>query len=291
MAFMMEQCSVRMSTMERWVELEFDYARRLRASNREQRKALYVEAYSEVSKARMAGFTSADPESRTAGTSKGLVATLTPLCRLDQRVLEVGCGRGYTCWKLAPLVKEIVGTDVSAPALAEARELLSSHGITNAQILEADGEELTARFGTEAFDLVLSIEVYEHLHRDDGLAHLREVYSVLKPGGAYVIVTPHRMNGPTDVTCMVYPDSRECLGFHLNETTNKELMADLRAAGFTRFSSVLRLNHRVPALPDIWYPARLCAWAEAWHPALSRIRLGTLSGHFLGIMLRAVKTA
>jgi SAM-dependent methyltransferase len=279
-----------MSTMERWVELEFDYARRLRASNREQRKALYAEAYSEVSKARMAAFTSADPETRTAGTSKGLVATLAPLCRRDQRVLEVGCGRGYTCWKLAPHVREIVGTDVSAPALAEARELLSSHGITNAQILEADGEELTARFGTEAFDLVLSIEVYEHLHRDDGLAHLREVYSVLKPGGSYVVVTPNRLNGPTDVTCVVYPESRECLGFHLNETTNKELIADLQAAGFSRFSSVLPLTRKVPALPDIWYPARLCAWAEAWHPALSHIGLGILSRYFLGILLRAVKT-
>src|SRR5258708_15092507 len=105
----------------------------------------------------METFTSADPECRRAGTSKELVATLAPLCRLDQRVLEVGCGRGYTCWKLAPRVKEIVGTDVSAPALAEARELLSSHGITNARILEAGGEGLTPRFGAEAFDMVPSI--------------------------------------------------------------------------------------------------------------------------------------
>jgi SAM-dependent methyltransferase len=277
--------------MERWAELEFDYARRLRASNRDQRKALYVEAYSEVSKARMATFTSADPEHRTAGTCKELVATLAPLCRPDQRVLEVGCGRGYTCWKLAPRVREIVGTDVSAPALAEARELLSSHGITNARILAGDGEELTAQFGTEAFDLVLSIEVYEHLHRDDGLAHLREVYSVLKPGGSYVIVTPNRLNGPADVTCVVYPDAREALGFHLNETTNKELMADLRAAGFSRFSSVLPLTRRVSALPDIWYSARLCAWAESWHPLVSRIGLGILSRYFLGIFLRATKPA
>src|SRR5262245_2545485 len=195
--------------MDRWVELEFAYARRLRTRSREQRKTLYAEAYSAVSKARMDAFTSTDPECRTAGTSKELVATLAPLCRPDQRVLEVGCGRGYTCWKLAPRVREIVGTDVSAPALAEARELLSSRGITNARILAADGEELTAQFGTEAFDLVLSIEVYEHLHRDDGLAHLREVYSVLKPGGSYVIVTPNRLNGPADVTCVVYPDAPE----------------------------------------------------------------------------------
>jgi hypothetical protein len=113
----------------------------------------------------------------------------------------------------------------------------------------------------------------------------------LQPGGAYVIVTPNRLNGPTDVTCVVYPDSRECLGFHLNETTNKELMADLRAAGFSRFSSVLPLTHKFPALPDIWYPARLCGWAEAWHPGLSHIGLGILSRYFLGILLRAVKTA
>jgi hypothetical protein len=89
----------------------------------------------------------------------------------------------------------------------------------------------------------------------------------------------------------VYPDSRECLGFHLNETTNKELMADLRAAGFSRFSSVLPLTRKIPALPDIWYPARLSAWAEACHPALSRVGLGILSRYFLGITVRAVKAA
>lgn len=275
--------------MERWAELELDYARRLRASNREQRKSLYAEAYREVSKARMETVACTDPEKRTAGTSKALVAILARVCRPEQRVLEVGCGRGYTCWQLAAHVREIVGTDVSEPALAEARDLLRQRGVTNARIVEASGDALTAHFAKESFDLVISIEVYEHLHPEDGDRHLREVCAVLKPGGVYIVVTPNRLNGPADVTRDVFPEATEPLGFHLNETTNRELIAQMQQIGFCRFSSLLPLAGKVPGLADFWYPARVCVWAEKLHPKLQRVGAGRLSRTFLGIMLKAVK--
>ncbi len=95
--------------MVSWQELEFEYAKRLRASSRDERRTLYSEAYSAVSGIRMKTMSTTDIEKRTAGTSRSLVGILARVCRSDDRVLELGCGRGYTCLKLAPHVKEIIG--------------------------------------------------------------------------------------------------------------------------------------------------------------------------------------
>ena len=49
-------------------------------------------------------FKSDNPEHRTAGTSKQLVQLLSQILKKNDHVLEIGCGRGYTCLKLAPSV-------------------------------------------------------------------------------------------------------------------------------------------------------------------------------------------
>src|SRR4051794_34537025 len=49
-----------------------------------------------------------------------------------------------------------------------------------------------------SIDLVISFELIEHLHRDDAVDHVREVYRVLKPGGSYVCGTPNIVCGPHD---------------------------------------------------------------------------------------------
>ena len=107
-------------------ELEIEYAKRLRASNRDERKRLYVEAYRVVSEKWMSELPKA-PEKRTAGTSLNLVNSLIRICDSSDYILEVGCGRGYTCLKLSPHVASIVGLDVSDSVLNESRELLEAN--------------------------------------------------------------------------------------------------------------------------------------------------------------------
>jgi 2-polyprenyl-3-methyl-5-hydroxy-6-metoxy-1,4-benzoquinol methylase len=286
---LIEMISTTNQEAKRWAALEIEYGRRLRASTREQRKSLYAEAYSEVSKARMETVVSTDPEKRTAGTSRELVAILARICHRQQRVLEVGCGRGYTCWQLAPHVKEIIGTDVSEPSLAEARDLLSAHSVNNASVMAATADTLTDHFAPESFDTVLSIEVFEHLHPEDGEQHLREVYALLKPGGSYVVFTPNRLTGPTDATRDIFPNAVETMGFHLNETTNGDLIAQMQKIGFGRFRSVVPLAWRMPIFSRLWYPAQWCVWAEELHPTLKQTGLGRFSEPLLGIMIRGFK--
>lgn len=258
--------------MTEWRELELHYAKLLKSSAPGERRRLFEEAYSAVSAARMATMPN-EPECRTAGTSVALVKSLARLCQPQDDVLEIGCGRGYTCAGLASHVNSITGTDVSDPVLDEARALLAKRGITNAKITKGFADELTSHFPGESFDKIISIDVYEHLHPDDICRHLEEVHAVLRPRGEAIIVTPNRHTGPHDMTRDLFPDAREPLGFHLNETTYDELSSKLKDAGFSRIRSVFPLSFYSPVNNNLVFPAVLSAWAESWYKLVSEIPL------------------
>lgn len=223
--------------MQTWHTLELEYAQRLRTSNRQARKSLYGEAYSVVS-AEVMKLLPAEPEQRVSGTSRLLVETIRRHCGAEQKVLEIGCGRGFTCLCLAPHVGTIVGTDVSTTVLAEATELLRGNNVTNAEIIRLGADELTTKFPPDTFDTAISIDVYEHLHPEDAAEHLKQALLVLKPGGRYILVTPNRLTGPHDMTRLVDPEAVEAKGFHLNETTGHELVDSMRRLGFCGFRIV-----------------------------------------------------
>ncbi len=226
--------------MERWKELEFDYARQLRESDTATRRSLYDEAYSHVAEFRT--FASNKPEDRTAGTSKELVDLLAQILAEDENVLEVGCGRGYTCLTLAPQVKTIVGTDVTDSVLTEAQQVLEQHEVKNAAIVKVSAFELCSHFEAETFDSAISIEVVEHLHPEDAEEHFRQIFRVLKPGGKYIVVMPNRLDGPHDITRDVFPEMHEAIGFHLNESTYAQMAPTMREIGFNRFYSFHRIR-------------------------------------------------
>jgi 2-polyprenyl-3-methyl-5-hydroxy-6-metoxy-1,4-benzoquinol methylase len=221
--------------MEEWKKLEFSYAKRLRECNAQERKKLYFEAYSVVSKLGAKEFSSDNPEERTAGTSKEFVQLLSHMVDKEQRVLEIGCGRGYTCLKLAPYIMSMVGIEVSESAIIESKELLSKNKIKNIEIRQISAIELKDNFNKNEFDTCISIELIEHLHPEDAKEHLKQVFLVLKPGGKYIINMPNRLSGPHDITKEEFPDEKKALGFHLNESTYKEMINIMRSIGFNRF--------------------------------------------------------
>jgi len=221
--------------MEEWKNLEFYYAKRLRESSFRERRRLYNEAYSIVSKLAIQRFKSSNPEERTAGTSRLLTQLLCQLVDKDDDVLEIGCGRGYTCLMLAPHVKSIVGTEVSEASLIESEEILSQRKIKNAEIKPVSAFELIDNFSKNEFNVCISIDVIEHLHPEDAKEHLKQVFHVLKPGGRYIVVMPNRISGPHDITKDEYPEAKEALGFHLNESTYREMTNIMRTIGFNKF--------------------------------------------------------
>ena len=103
--------------------------------------------------------------------------------RLDQRVLEIGCGTG----NLAILVKrlhpgvEIVGLDPDPKALARARRKAEREALP-VQLDLGFAEELP--YPDESFDRVFSAFMFHHLELDGKEKTLQEVRRVLKPGGS-----------------------------------------------------------------------------------------------------------
>jgi SAM-dependent methyltransferase len=89
---------------------------------------------------------------------------------LDVRsILDVGCGSGENLARLAGLDRyELCGTDVSDEALA-----LAERTVPSARLLRLDVERHALR---ERFDLVMSIQVVEHLV--DDVAALRHMASM-----------------------------------------------------------------------------------------------------------------
>ena len=100
-----------------------------------------------------------------------------------QRILDVGCGEGFTMRELgqAGVQVTMVGVDFSLPALAWNQ----AHGMARSPLGVADVHHLP--FPDNSFDLVLCLEVLEHV--PDSAAGLRELLRVSRD---YVLVSvPH----------------------------------------------------------------------------------------------------
>lgn len=100
----------------------------------------------------------------------------------SSRVLEVGCGTGYTYGALTAALPDadVVGTELYEEGLSIARSRLP----------EAQLETLDARHMpySEAFDLVCAFDVLEHI--DDDRGALRGMRDALIPGGGLIVTVP-----------------------------------------------------------------------------------------------------
>jgi len=133
-----------------------------------------------------------------------------------RRVLDAGCGTGYGAAELARAAVQVVGTDLSAEAVAYARR---RYGAPNLEFVQADCARLPFRDGS--FDLAVSFELIEHL--DDWRSFLCELRRVLSPAGQCVISTPNRHT---------YAETRALTGpnpFHRHEFDFEEFREELQA--------------------------------------------------------------
>jgi 2-polyprenyl-3-methyl-5-hydroxy-6-metoxy-1,4-benzoquinol methylase len=99
-------------------------------------------------------------------------------------VLELGTGSGYGIDVIAPRAKRFLTIDKCIPA----PELLA--GKANVEFRRMNVPPLTD-IPSESFDYVISFQVIEHIKRD--AETIRELHSVLRPGGKLIISTPNRI--------------------------------------------------------------------------------------------------
>jgi SAM-dependent methyltransferase len=121
---------------------------------------------------------------RDYGPMHDVVLSLVPP---QSRVLDVGCGAGVLCRKLASSVPgvAVTGVDFSEFAIESNRELDAELEIEYVCL------DITASLGEleGPFDVVTMCEVLEHLDEPEQV--IEEVMSLLRPGGLFIVTCPH----------------------------------------------------------------------------------------------------
>ncbi len=116
------------------------------------------------------------------------VRLVVPLITSDtQAVLDAGCGVGRHAFYLARRFPHITvtGLDNREEVVARAQAKAQRAGLRNLRFTQGD---LTAPLPEDAYDVIYSIDVLEHI--EDDVRALRQMARALRPGGWLAIHTP-----------------------------------------------------------------------------------------------------
>ena len=132
-----------------------------------------------------------DTEWRSDWKWQRLHKAIAPLT--GRRVLDVGCGSGYHCWRmLGDGAAEVIGIDPTPLFVVQFWALQKYLQQRNIWVLPAGIEQVPAKL--KAFDTVFSMGVL--YHRRSPMDHLMELRDCLRPGGELVLETLVIEGGP-----------------------------------------------------------------------------------------------
>lgn len=113
------------------------------------------------------------------------VRALCPPMRSGMRILDIGCGNGTFSGAFLTTGCRLVGVDTSPQGIEAARQQFPK---ARWEMIAAD-RDILEQLGEEAFDLVISTEVVEHLYAPKDWA--KGCFGALKPGGRLICTTPY----------------------------------------------------------------------------------------------------
>lgn len=261
-------------------EIAKELAGKLRMASKDERRLLYSILYDELYR-RVPHHPLLTRKASPAETARLVRAQTKFLQRFINRntvFLEVGPGDCSLSFELAKTVKEVYAVDVSD----EITRRLSQP--SNFHLILSDGTSIPVP--PNSMDVVYSNQLMEHLHPEDALEQLTNIYSTLVPGGSYVCITPNRLSGPHDVS-QYFDEVAKC--FHLKEYTTVELSQIFKKAGFSRVQVYLGGKGKYIGLsPSLFllHEALLENLPYRWRRAITRVFPFRL---LMGIRLVGVK--
>jgi SAM-dependent methyltransferase len=265
--------------IEHHYRIEIELAERLRSAPPVERLGLYGEVYDELYR-RVPNHPQLTRKVSEAERRAGVSSRLALLRRfIDPQTvfLEIGAGDGSLTLEVARHARKCYALDVS-------REILSGVQHERVQTVLSDG--CSVPVPTNSVTLAYSFQVMEHIHPDDALEQLRNLFAVIAPDGSYVCVTPNRLNGPHDVSKFYDPVAR---GFHLKEYTAAELVALFRKVGFRKVEAYPRFRGRYLRMPVGVILAFEWVFGLLPYSIRKRIGLKPIIQNMLQVSLRATK--
>jgi SAM-dependent methyltransferase len=152
--------------------------------------------------------------------------------KVNDRILEVGCGIGSVVFELSQQGHNVTGIDISREAIAYG---LNKYGDIHLEVQAAEA----LPYDNQSFDVVLSFDLLEHIAEVD--KHIAEVLRVLRPGGYYLFETPNKYSNMIFET--LSHRSLKWRRAHPSLHSPRQLKRRLRAHGFElRFVKMNPIN-------------------------------------------------
>lgn len=125
-----------------------------------------------------------DTEWRSDWKWQRLLPHISPL--KNRKVLDIGCGSGYHCWRmLGEGASWVLGIDPSPRFVVQFEMIRHFLSKPNVDVIPLAIEQLPARLNF--FDTTFSMGVL--YHRTSPIDHLKELRDTLKPGGELILET------------------------------------------------------------------------------------------------------
>src|SRR5260370_29315640 len=233
--------------VRRHYEVEKELATRLREAPKGQRASLYAMVYDELFQrvldhpqlGRSINPTAADR------IVEDKMRLLRPFLVRDAAFLELGAG---DC-RLAVRVAREVMKPFALEVLLEVTKNVDPP--PNFELVISSGTDIPVPKGS--INVAYRYQLMEHIHPEDAVEQLQNIYDVLAPNGIYICITPNRLSGPHDISR--YFD-RLASGFHMREYTLHELDPLFRSVGFRETYAYGGIRGRFTKIP-IWLIAGL----------------------------------
>ncbi len=108
-----------------------------------------------------------------------------------EKVLDLGTGSGNFELLFSKRLKNIVGVDYNDEALKFLKAELNKKGIRNVRLVNNDIADVWKMPNLGIFDMVILVDVIEHLDIDTGEKLILKLRKFLRPKGKIIIITPN----------------------------------------------------------------------------------------------------